>query len=43
MHSAMHPDGRTLTYITDLSHRVMRYDAAEGRQLPDLVRYSPGP
>lgn len=42
-HSVMHPDGRTLTYITDLSHRVMRYDVAEGRQLPDLVRYEPGP
>jgi len=42
-HSAMHPDGRTLTYITDLGMRVLRFDVVEGRQLPDLVTYPGGP
>ncbi len=42
-HSVMHPDGRTLTYMTDLSHRVLRFDVVSGRQLPDLVTLQPGP
>jgi len=42
-HSAMHPDGRTLTYITDLGMRVLRFDVAANRQLPDLVTYPGGP
>lgn len=41
-HSVMHPDGRTLTYVTELSHRVMRFDVVDGRQLPDLVTFVPG-
>lgn len=41
-HSAMHPGGRCITYITDLSHRVMRFDIVAGRQLPDLVTYDTG-
>jgi hypothetical protein len=41
-HSAMHPGGKTITYITDLSNRVMRFDVVAGRQLPDLVTYEPG-
>jgi hypothetical protein len=36
-HCALHPDGRTLAYITDLGARVMRFDVAAGRQLPDLL------
>lgn len=42
-HSVMHPDGHTLTYLTDLAHRVMRFDVEAGRQLPDLVTLTPGP
>ncbi len=41
-HSAMHPSGQFITYITDLSNRVMRFDVQAGRQLPDLVTYEPG-
>lgn len=41
-HSAMHPSGRFITYITDLSHRVMRFDIVEEKQMPDLVTYTPG-
>lgn len=37
-HCAMHPDGRTLAYITDLGARVMRFDVQTGRQLPDLFQ-----
>lgn len=42
-HSAMHPDGRIMTYITDLGMRVYRLDVGTGRQLPDLVTYPGGP
>jgi len=35
-HCAMHPDGRTLAYMTDLGARVMRFDIQLGQQLPDL-------
>jgi hypothetical protein len=41
-HSAMHPSGRFITYITDLSNRVMRFDVVAGQQMPDLVTYEPG-
>ncbi len=41
-HTAMHPDGRTYTYMTDLGMRVMRYDVVAGEQLPDLVTYPGG-
>ncbi|GMW07554.1 MAG: hypothetical protein AMXMBFR8_23500 [Nevskiales bacterium] len=41
-HSAMHPSGQFITYITDLSNRVMRFDVQAGRQMPDLVTYEPG-
>ncbi len=41
-HSAMHPSGQFITYITDLSNRVMRFDVQAGRQMHDLVTYEPG-
>jgi hypothetical protein len=41
-HCAMHPDGRTLAYMTDLGMRVMRYDVVADRQLPDLVTFPGG-
>ncbi len=41
-HSAIHPSGRFISYITDLGMRVMRYDVEAGRQLPDLVTYPGG-
>lgn len=41
-HSVMHPSGRYITYITDLSNRVMRFDVQAGKQMPDLVTYTPG-
>jgi hypothetical protein len=41
-HSAMHPGGRIVTYITDLGMRVMRFDVAAGCQMPDLVTYPGG-
>jgi hypothetical protein len=41
-HSALHPDGRTLAYMTDLGHRVLRFDVVDGRQLPPLVTLTPG-
>jgi hypothetical protein len=37
-HCAMHPDGTTLAYMTDLGLRVMRYDTRSGKQLQDLVQ-----
>lgn len=42
-HSAMHPSGRFITYITDLGMRVLRFDVVAGRQMPDLVAYPGGP
>jgi hypothetical protein len=42
-HSALHPDGRTYTYITDLGMRVYRFDLAAGTPLPDLVAFPGGP
>ncbi len=41
-HTAMHPDGQTCTYMTDLGMRVMRFDVAKGEQMPDLVTYPGG-
>ncbi len=41
-HAALHPEGRFITYITDLGMRVLRHDVVEGRQLPDLVTYPGG-
>ncbi len=41
-HSCMHPDGNVLTYMTDLGMRVLRYDVANDKQLPDLVTYPGG-
>ncbi len=41
-HSAMHPSGRFIAYITDLGMRVMRFDVVAGRQMPDLVTYPGG-
>lgn len=41
-HSAMHPDGRTLAFMTDLGMRVMLMDTDTGEQLPDLVTYPGG-
>lgn len=42
-HSVLEPGGRFVTYITDLGMRVLRFDLAAGRQLPDLVTYPGGP
>lgn len=41
-HSAIHPSGRFITYITDLGMRVLRYDIVAGRQMPDLVAWPGG-
>ncbi len=41
-HTALHPDGKTYTYMTDLGMRVMRYDLEKDEQLPDLVTYPGG-
>lgn len=41
-HSAMHPDGRSIAYMTDLGHRVLHFDVVNGRQLPPLVTLTPG-
>ena len=41
-HTAMHPDGSTYTYMTDLGMRVMQYDVVKGEQLRDLVTYPGG-
>ncbi len=41
-HSAMHPDGRTMAFMTDLGMRVMLMDTETGEQLPDLVTYPGG-
>ena len=41
-HTAMHPDGRTMAFMTDLGMRVMLMDTDTGEQLPDLVTYPGG-
>ncbi len=38
-HAELMPDGRTLVYISETGPRIMRYDLADDRQLPDLHRY----
>ncbi len=40
-HSALSPDGRTLVYCTETGPRLMRYDLADDRQLPDLQSFQP--
>ena len=35
-HASLHPDGEILTYTTETSRRLMRYDIRQGRQLEDL-------
>ena len=41
-HSAMHPSGQYITYMTDLGMRVLRYDIVDDKQMPDLVTYPGG-
>jgi hypothetical protein len=41
-HSAMHPSGEFIAYITDLGMRVLRYDVVNDKQMPDLVTYPGG-
>jgi hypothetical protein len=35
------PDGRHLTYVSENGRRVMQFDLANGRQLPDLFALPP--
>jgi hypothetical protein len=39
-HSAMHPSGEFITYTTETSRRLMRYDIRNDRQMPDLAAYT---
>ena len=39
--SALSPDGKTLTYCSETGPRLMRYDLANDRQLPDLQSFQP--
>jgi len=39
--SALSPDGRTLVYCSETGPRLMRYDVAHDRQLPDLQSFQP--
>jgi hypothetical protein len=39
--SALAPDGRTLVYCSETGPRLMRYDLAADRQLPDLQSFQP--
>lgn len=41
-HLALHPSGRYITYTTETGKRLMRYDVAERRQLPDLATIEGG-
>ena len=41
-HTALHPSERYITYLTDLGHRVMRYDIVNTCQMPDLVTLPEG-
>jgi hypothetical protein len=41
-HSAMHPGGEFMTYMTDLGMRVLRYDVVNDQQMSDLVTYPGG-
>lgn len=38
-HFALGADGRTLHYVSEAGRRLMRYDLAERRQLPDLLQF----
>ncbi len=38
-HAELMPDGHTLVYISETGPRVMRFDLADRRQLPDLHNY----
>ncbi len=38
-HSTLHPSGSFITYTTETSRRLMRYDIRSGRQMPDLAGY----
>lgn len=42
-HTALHPDGRTYTYVTDLGMRVYRFDLGTNTPLPDLLAWPGGP
>jgi hypothetical protein len=42
-HTVMHPDGKSIAYITDLGMKVQRFDVVNGKCLPDLVVYPGGP
>lgn len=39
--SALSPDGRSLVYCSETGPRLMRYDLANDRQLPDLQSFKP--
>ena len=39
--SAISPDGSTLVYCSETGSRLMRYDLANDRQLPDLQSFAP--
>ena len=39
--SALSPDQRTLVYCSETGPRLMRYDLADDRQLPDLQSFAP--
>lgn len=38
-HMTLASDGRTLAYVSETGPRIMRFDIAEGKQLPDLVNF----
>ena len=38
-HSTLHPSEAFITYTTETSKRIMRYDVVNDRQMPDLVTY----
>ena len=40
--SALSPDGATLVYCSETGPRLMRYDLANDRQLPDLISFPEG-
>ncbi len=40
--SALSPDGSTLVYCSETGPRLMRYDLANDRQLPDLIAFPEG-
>lgn len=42
-HTVMHPDGKSIAYVTDLGMTVHRFDVVSGKCLPDLVTYPGGP